>query len=265
VGLASSRERHDPRAARMELRRGSTDNGVDGSVDVEQEGGREMGASSRRNRARLWEGEEIHLQFIEEEEREREGRPTSSWLPLMAFITGRGNGEGKQTQSSTINDEDEWTARVSIGLRTWVGLSAGGPRRVPGASGQRLLGFGSGRVAWGLSTRSWELRSKALGRWRGSWQRLGAGRAGARCGVAGRRVQVGAWAAVWSLNSLNGEGWEREGEGMECRVEAATTRARGLPAWVTTGRMQGARARWSVGRIERLAAGRGNQGGGGYS
>ena len=52
---------------------------------------------------------------------------------------------------------------------------------------------------------------------------------------------------------MNGEGWEREGEGMECRVEAATTRARGLPAWVTTGRMQGARARWSVGRVERLA------------
>jgi hypothetical protein len=41
--------------------------------DGEQQSERE--ASLGRNRARLWEGEEIRLQFIEEEEREREGRP----------------------------------------------------------------------------------------------------------------------------------------------------------------------------------------------
>jgi hypothetical protein len=66
-------------------------------------------------------------------------------------------------------------------------------------------------------------------------------------------VQVGTWAAVWSLGGLNGEGRERDGEGIECRVAAAIARARGLAAWVATGRLQGARARWSVGRVERLA------------
>jgi hypothetical protein len=34
-------------------------------------------------------------------------------------------------------------------------------------------------------------------------------------------VQVGAWAAAWSLGGLSGEGREREGEGMECRVAAS--------------------------------------------
>jgi hypothetical protein len=36
----------------------------------------------------MWKGEEIRLQFIEEEEREREGRRDASRRPLMAFING---------------------------------------------------------------------------------------------------------------------------------------------------------------------------------
>jgi hypothetical protein len=37
-------------------------------------------------------------------------------------------------------------------------------------------------------------------------------------------VQVGAWPAAWSLGGLSGEGREREGEGMECRVAAAASK-----------------------------------------
>jgi hypothetical protein len=44
----------------------------------------------------------------------------------MAFITGRGKGEGKRTQSSTINDEDERTTRVSVPGSDAVGVQGVG-------------------------------------------------------------------------------------------------------------------------------------------
>jgi hypothetical protein len=57
-------------AARTVFRRGSMDNGADGSVDGEQESGREMGASSGRER-------KLRGSVFIEEREEMRGRPVS--------------------------------------------------------------------------------------------------------------------------------------------------------------------------------------------
>jgi hypothetical protein len=128
-------------------------------------------------------------------------------MPLMAFITGRGNGEGKWTQSNTINDEDERTARVSVpgsdvalgvGLRGQVGLRCGcagwGRERWGSqASGRARRGRRTGRASsasgasrWGGFGRPWRLGVQQRGREeeRGKrWRlRLHQGRAAASTG-----------------------------------------------------------------------------------
>jgi hypothetical protein len=68
VSRGTARGRRWTARYKLQRRRGKQEN-------EERERERERGSSGRK-RALLWKGEEIHLQFIEGEE--REGRPASS-------------------------------------------------------------------------------------------------------------------------------------------------------------------------------------------
>jgi hypothetical protein len=116
----------------------------------------------------------------------------------MAFFTRRGNGRGKQTKSSTINNG----RRVMVGLRARVVLGDAASRgdRLPGMheviaalvelrvrlTRRRVLRVGELRVAWRLGAAGSSQGAAHQGSARGVAGRPG--RLRARCGGAGARA-----------------------------------------------------------------------------
>jgi hypothetical protein len=90
VGLASSRERRDLRAARVELRRGSTDSGADDDdVDELRLWRGRVGERWSLGRKRARVGEDLGVQFIEEGEGERDvGEEKKRRPAIQAVIKG---------------------------------------------------------------------------------------------------------------------------------------------------------------------------------
>jgi hypothetical protein len=124
------------------------------------------------------------------------GNGRSSWLPLMAFFTGRGNGGGKWMKSSSITRDSKRSCGVSLRLqfRVRAGWGRNGCRRVGVEVARRgaWTARGAGRRArWrrGMMRKGvWVLTASGA---RGS--RVGALETGLACAQhhAGRRRGLG--------------------------------------------------------------------------